>query len=192
MALFVRDRIVAGWQSPGIDMANVDVNRNGRLDVGDIVGLLGGPGEPVDPGTTFLLGPGDAAGAGGTVSWVPIQLTPQQTAAAFSVEVQYDPDELSFVGVQAGGGSHLGYGHPVPGRVIVVGYTNPPAPLGSAPAMAYVLVRARSGLPASTQIPIVAVAGEVADAAGNLLPLVDLRSAVVTLETSLRDWHLYR
>jgi hypothetical protein len=195
MASFVSKRLVAGWRSPGIDMASVDANRNGRLDVGDLVTFYGAPGPAADPATNFILGPGNASGGAGSVTWVPILVSPKQTAAAFSVEVQYDPDQLTLVGVQKGpalGWNRPLLGEPEPGRAVVVGVTNPPAPLGNATTLAWLLVRPRTGLPVATRIPLAATEGAVADAAGNLKPLVTLRSGVLTLTTSSRNWELYR
>jgi hypothetical protein len=194
LAAFVRDRLADGWQGAGTDALRIDVNRNARLDVGDLVGLLGGAGPALDPTTPFTIRIDDATGAAGSVCWVPVRVTPPASAAGFSLELGYDPGELTFIGFQAaaGLGSHqLVSGLIGESRVVLIGYGDPPARLPGAEPVAHVLFQVKTGLPAGTELSIEAVAGTVADLTGACLENVTLQSGTIMLGTLSRHWNLY-
>lgn len=195
LVAFAARCVANGWGWAGVDAIHIDVNRNGRVDIGDVMELLGAAGTPADPATQFTIGPGWATGTAGRVGRVPLFFSPSASAGAFSVEIQFDPAELELVNIErdpAMNGRQLIVGQPGPGRVIIVSYGDPPSAMPGVGVPLWLWVRPNADLPVGRRIHIEAAAGDVVDPAGNLMPNVALRYGEIALATPARRWSLYR
>lgn len=170
------NRLLCGWEAAGLDRAVLDANRNGQLDIGDFVKLLGGNEPPTLSGdcrVDLIAGPFGRQMAPS----VEVHLSPVGSFTAFLVEVQFDPDEVRLTDVVSGAAlasANFRFNEPQTGSLILIGYVTPPGTLGAQADVARLHFLPTADSDPSADLVVQCVRAQIADGSGQCIDALRL------------------